>query len=278
MKILSSLKKHTKTLVVLSSIVMISFQSQAGQTTVTDIVTNSKIVVNTSGYTSVSVDIHVNNDCGGNGYYDDIGNGFNTCRITVLDIGGNPQYLANVIAKFDADENRDLSAVNTTTTGHQKYEESSKYMDYVEKEMWDFSGLSEENKTGTWSYDNDFPDIRFWISKAGSGNNNDGLRLFWNIKTSDNTNNVCANESNTVDGDFNLRLECMNLAQSVTIGDWTTPNNKGLSHITFFGGLCTYDCPGPVTTPVSEPATIAILALGLLGLGVRRKKTIKTEK
>jgi hypothetical protein len=275
MKILRSLKKHTKTLLVLSSIAMISFNSYAKQTPVSEIISNISIV---NGVTTVSVGIPSNNECSAQGaYFDDIANadtttsGFSNCRISVEDSSGELHYLANVIAKFGTNENVDLS------DGYQEYAESTQYENDVDENMWTFKNETDANKKGTWSYDNAYPDIRFWIAKAGGGQNGSGFRLFWTIENNDA--GYC--KQGTVDDDgieHNLNFECMNLAQSVTTGDWTTPVNKGLSHITFFGGLCTVNCDdGPVTT-VSEPTTFVIFALGLLGLAVRRKQSIKARK
>jgi hypothetical protein len=271
MKILRSLKKHTKTLLVLSSIAMISFNSYAKKTPVSEIISNISIV---NGVTTVSVGISSNNECSGNDAYFSTGNGFSNCKISVLDDNGAKLYFddANVIAKFDTNENVKLS------NGYAAYSESDKYKDIVEPGMWSFVTTSEENKIGTWSYDNPnkYPDIRYWVSKAGGGQNSSGLRLFWTIE-----NNDAGYCKQGTDGDdsieHNLNFECMNLAQSVTTGDWTTPANKGLSHITFFGGLCTVNCDVP-PTPVPEPSTLIIFSLGLLSLGVRRKQSIKARK
>jgi hypothetical protein len=228
-------------------------------------------MISESGITTVSVLISASNDCSKKGaYFDDINtnnNGFSDCRIASTDSDGNLHYLANVIAKFGANENVNLS------TGYEEYDESSHYANDVDESKWAFSNLSTENKTGTWTYTNEYPDIRYWIAKSGSKNSGAGFRLFWTIEN--NNDGYCGSGN---DININLNYNCMNLAKSVTSGDWTTPVDKSLSHITFFGGLCTYDCSEPVITPVTEPATIAILALGLLGLGVRRKQTIKAKK
>jgi len=63
----------------------------------------------------------------------------------------------------------------------------------------------------------------------------------------------------------------MSAAVSVTTGTWSTPYNNAnsqaaLSHLTFFGGICTENCE-PAQVP--EPSTIAIFALALGLLRIR---------
>jgi hypothetical protein len=274
MKRLRTLKKHTKTLLVLSSIAMISFNSYAGRTPVVVIISNSNIMDNNDGTSTVSVDIGAKNGC--NGYFS--GKGFSNCRISINPVEALDPDKNQVIIKFDNSFNVDDSNSNTigdidATKGNQSNDFTlinTKYND------------DNEDIGGTWALNNitsAYPDIYFWLAKAGAGKSDAGksdagFRLFWQINNIDNTNNTICNQSSD---NFNFSLGCMNLAQSVTSGDWTTPANKGLSHITFFGGLCTVNCDVP-PTPVPEPSTLVIFALGLLGLGVRRKQSIKVRK
>ena len=248
MTFFSSLKKHTKTFIVASSLAMISFNSFAGYTQVSALITES------------------NSDCSSGKYFDDpdyIYNGFSNCRIFVEDGNGDKQYLSDVIAKFNTEPNDE----------GKFFEVSDKYEGQVVKDDWNPSTFSQGDKTGSWIYNNNvhtYPDIRFWTAKAGND-----FRLFWVIEE---PNNACI-AGNASENDDNLNFSCMNLAISVTNGDWTTPGNKGLSHITFFGGLCTGpECNPIVITQVPEPTALLLFALGLIGLGARRKQAVKGKK
>jgi hypothetical protein len=182
-------------------------------------------------------------------------------------------YLSNVIIKFN--DNFSVEEIGD---------------DYKNKIAGNnFTTLSYDDSTdtsGEWEYNNGdytYPDIRFWIAKTGEG----GWFLNWKVDTLEiGIDSNCKIGTNVNDdSDFsdpsNFSFACMNLAQSVTAGTWSTPNNNkhGLSHITFFGGLCTQDeidnsengCAG-TTTSVPEPTSIALFALALFGIAARRKK------
>ena len=215
--------------------------------------------------TQVSVLITQDNtDC--NGYFDDPNpdyNGFSSCRITMSDSNGDEHSLSDVIIKFEG----------------QSSEISKQYLDPVQKvfaEDFDFIFDNTPNGSGSWEYNDNvfkYPDIRFWTAKAaGGGNSNGGFKLFWKVNNINNTTCATGESSN------NLTFACMSLAESVTTGTWTTPENKGLSHITFFGGLCSEEDfqnldSNCVNTPqeVPEPTTLMLFALALFGVLAKRK-------
>lgn len=153
------------------------------------------------------------NDCN-NAYFQDPGNkSFDTCKVAIGEFGVDKVYLADVIAKFD-----------TNSSSNPDYTESSKYSAHIDSSDWGFGDgtkLSEDNKSGSWSYTGGYPGIRFWTAKVGNGFN-----LFWIVDDNDEANAACSPETYT--------LDCLNLAKTVTTGSWVTPNNKGLSHLTFF--------------------------------------------
>lgn len=226
----------------------------------------------TSSETLMSASFSGENDCS-NGFFHEDGykgyTGFSACRIAIEDTNGVTIKLSDVIAKFD-----------TGTSLTPTYTESKQFEDDVQQSDWQFgkdtntpdSGdLTDAYKQGNWNYGNTFPGIRFWTAKASNGFN-----LFWVVdKDTDGTSpDACDPNSFT--------LGCLNLAKTVTSGSWTTPAKdngqlRGLSHITFFGGIgttppCDPSAPGCGSTSVPEPKTIMIFALALLALVVRQKR------
>lgn len=135
------------------------------------------------------------------------------------------------IIKFDADLDVDEISVNYPT---------------IDGTEFDFSGLGTDNKTGTWTYTPDDlgigedPAVKFWTAKAGPE-----FHLFYMTGV------------NIVD---------RSMAESVTTGEWETPDGKELSHITF------YDTGE--FSPVDEPATLVLVGLSLLGLGLSRRRNV----
>jgi len=208
--------------------------------------------------TQVSVLIQSNNECSGPTHTFSTGGGFTNCQISVTDDDGIIQYLSDVIVKYNGDLSHSETSINYT----------------VANDAFQFSNTTGDNPSGTWLYNEGvftYPDIRFWLAKAGSGQTG-GFNLFWMVNSDEIPDN-CTSGTNA----NNLSFACMSLAQSVTTGSWTTPTNnngsmKGLSHITFFGGICSEGDDNCGSTDVPEPSSIALFALALFGIVVKRKK------
>lgn len=221
------------------------------------VVTLFTFIVSFSSYaalTTVSTIIDANNDCGNSGYFNYDGNGFSNCTILIRNGSGEVANvtLSNVIIKFN---------------GSLESSEISSNYPNVDPDAYSFSNLSSGNKSGSWSNTTVSPGIKFWVAKAGSGKHGSGLHLFWQVDSNNIPSTCTAGESAS-----NFTIECLNLAQVVTSGSWTTPGDKGLSHLTFFGGICTENCEPPPPSPIPEPGTIFILASAIIGLGAMRKR------
>lgn len=211
------------------------------------------------------------NDCGSGG--------FSNCKISIVDSNGDTQYLANSLIKFNG--NFQVSDENTN------YDYNNASDDFVKLKMKfkdktgggenqdEPDGVDDRNGDGKWEYSpqgvNSYPDILFWAAKASNK-----YHLFWYVDEANITNASCKKNVKS----YNFTFECMSLAEAVTAGSWTTPNNKDLSHITFFGDLCDNDNQGingtgcgTTTTSVPEPSSIALFALAFLGIAARRKNS-----
>ena len=173
------------------------------------------------------------NDC--SGYF---GTGFDSCTIFV-NFNGERIELSPVIAKYSG--NLALSETNDTVYPS------------IDGSEFSFSNMSSGNKTGTWDYSPGVgdPGTRYFATKAGPN-----FKLFWYVDDAAVLpGGACAVADVYI-------LGCLDMAMVMNTGDWTTPDNKNLSHITF------YD-----TAIIPVPAAVWLFASGLLGLvGVSRRK------
>lgn len=182
------------------------------------------------------------NDCAG---YFSIDGG--ACQIFGIGDEGEKVMLSPVIAKYEFDESEN----DTLVRQEEKTEINDGYSSFSGDEL----SVNFDNKaSGTWSYSpgEDDPGIRYWVAKGSNYFN-----LFWYVD-SDGVDGNC----NTIDGSFTL--ECLSLAEYVTSGTWETPNDSGLSHFTVYNG------EPPRLVP--EPGTAALLASGIIGLILSRRR------
>jgi hypothetical protein len=180
------------------------------------------------------------NDC--SGYF---GTGFGSCQIFFGEDDDRVE-ISPVIAKYDIEDEgtaEDETAFNTTLFPSFSGTEISYNLD---------------DQDWTYTPGEDDPGIRYLAAKGGNYFN-----LLWYVDTN-TVGSAC---------DVVFSLACLNLAQAVEQGSWTTPMNDnsgnpyGLSHLTF------YDSVPPRL--VSEPGTIGLLALSMLGLGLARRRTAR---
>ena len=188
------------------------------------------------------------NDC--SGFF---GKPFDECNVSVVDSSGTTQYLSPVIAKFD----ESLLVEDTNETLYTS----------IDGTEWSFSNEvdngTDTNIAGHWAYSpgtND-PSIRYWAAKSGTGFN-----LFWTVNDSAvSVGGACENAAN-----YNT-YQCLNSAIVTTSGSWVTPDNKSLSHITF------YDTGAKPPSEIPVPAAVWLFGSGLFGMVVvaRRKKATR---
>ncbi|WP_286234047.1 PEP-CTERM sorting domain-containing protein [Thalassotalea sediminis] len=215
-----------------------------------------------AGLTTVSTFINEKNDCkdffdndSGIGINKTGGSGFSDCKIYSEDENEVQYDIAWVLSKFDVDSG--------------DYEEGAKFNNQMAKVDWEFNGNGtnlSNSASGNWTFNNSNVDIYYWIAKTGKGYN-----LFWTVNDSAINNGTCSafDGTNNSVSDSNLSLACISSAVAVNEGTYLTPNEKGLSHLTFFGK----EEPAPAVVQVSEPGMLTLFGLGIAGLLLGRRKT-----
>lgn len=140
-----------------------------------------------------------------------------------------------VPAIYDPNQSPVIIKFDVTTSGNFSSEINTGLFPSIDGSEFFFSG---SGSTGTWTYTQGLgdPDINFFVAKGGPNFN-----LFSNL------------------GDPNM-------------DSWFTPTNPnngrlfGLSHLTF------YDTGSTPPQEIPEPGILALLGLGLLGIGAARRQ------
>lgn len=178
------------------------------------------------------------NDC--SGYF---GTGFDSCTVFVNDYGERIE-LSPAIAKFKSDEdNGDLTLSETNEA----------LFPSIDGTEYSFQDTSSGNKTGTWVYNRNSqqdPGTRYWATKAGNG-----FTLHWEVA------DLAFAEGGACDVPDAYSLSCLDAAMVVSTASWTTPDDKNLSHITF------YD-----TAAVPLPPGILLFGSTLLGFATLKRR------
>jgi hypothetical protein len=182
-------------------------------------------------------------DC--SGYF---GTPFESCEVFAMSYG-NRVGISPVIIKYDTKDGSTVIGAGDIEVNTSKYPS-------IDNTEFTFSALTvddNEVKGGTWTYVPGIgdPGVRFWAAKAGND-----FQLFWDVDQSVISGGTCAAGVSVGNNTF----ACLSAANVVTTGTFTTPGNKGLSHITF------YDTAGPAVIPI--PAALPMLGAAVAGLGL----------
>jgi hypothetical protein len=157
--------------------------------------------------------------------------GFSECWVQQT-IAEQTTYYSPSIIKFEWGPGLDPSKPGDIST---------RYPSVTGSEFHDFAAVS-NGQSGSWQYTpgDDDPSIMYWAAKAGNG-----FTLFWMTESDD---------GGLAD------------AVAVTAGEWTTPGQQTLSHLTFYdsGG-------GGPPSEIPEPGTLLLIGSALAALGLRRR-------
>lgn len=182
--------------------------------------------VHVNAATTVSAEF-AGNDCPGE--FSGSDPGFKNCVITWDGIEISP-----VIAKVEVDDFGDVTKTEIND------------IDYPSIDGSEFSiSYDADTSSGSFTYSGTAPDpnVKYWAAKAGNGFN-----LFWTVDDSEvMAGGACETGS--------LNLACLQAAQSVFSGTWSTPGGKELSHLSFYN-----------SGVVPVPAAVWLFGSGLLGL------------
>jgi hypothetical protein len=188
------------------------------------------------------------NDCAG--YFNPTGtSGFDACTIFV-NSNDEQVELSPVISKNNYDDTGTLTSTETNGTLFPSVDGS---------EFTVTLNGTTNNTGGSWTYSRgaDDPGVRYWVSKAGGGGTSGGgFNLYWTVDQLTTINNgVCA-------GTELYTESCLSEAVLVSSGTFFNPEDKTLSHITF------YD-----TGEVPLPAAVWLFGSGLVALaGIKRRR------